>query len=135
MSEAESKLGDSSCLAVNDDSSLNPKCMTTSDWIEAQSEDKIVGDIIKLYKAKELQYLKGKETGNQEMRQFLKQRSKLFLRNGILYCKNDAQEIDHPDRITMQLVLPETFRTLALKSCHDDLGHLEVERTLDLLRD
>ena len=35
----------------------------------------------------------------------------------------------------MQLVLPESFRTQALKGCHDDLGHLGVERTLDLLRD
>ena len=42
------------------DSALNLKCMTTSDSIEAQSKDKIVGDIIKMYKAKELQ--KGKET-------------------------------------------------------------------------
>ena len=47
VSEVESKLGDSSCLAVNEDSSLNSKCMTMSDWIEAQSKDKIVGDIIK----------------------------------------------------------------------------------------
>ena len=92
-----------------------------SDWIEAQSKDKIVGDIIKMYKAKELQYQKGKETDNQEMRQFLKQRSKLFLRNGILYPKNDTQELDHPDRNTMQLVLPKSFRTQALKGCHDDL--------------
>ena len=35
----------------------------------------------------------------------------------------------------MQLVLPKTFRTQALKGCHDDFGHLGVERTLDLLRD
>ena len=106
-----------------------------SDWIEARSKDNIVGDIIKMYKAKELQYWIGKETDNQEMRQFLKQRSKLFLRNGILYHKNDTQEIECPDRNTMQLVLPESFRTQALKGCHDDLGHLGVERTLDLLRD
>ena len=64
-----------------------------------------------MYKAKELQYQKGKETDSQEMRQFLKQRSKLFLRNGILYCKNDTQKIDHPDRNSLQLVLPESFRT------------------------
>ena len=107
--------------------------MTTSDWIEAQSKDKIVGDNIKMYKAKELE--KGKETDSQEMRQFLKQRSKLFLRNGILYCKNDTKEIDCPDRNTVQLVLPESFRIQTLKGCHDDLGHLGVERTLDLLRD
>ena len=86
-----------------------------------------------MYKAKELQ--NGKETDSQEMRQFFKQRSKLFLRNGILYCKNDTQERDCPERNTMQLVLPESFRTWALKVCHDDLGHLGVERTLDLLRD
>ena len=116
-----------------DDPALNLKCMTMSDWIEAWSKDKIVVAIIKMYKVKELQ--KGKETDNQEMRQFLKQRSKLFLRNGILYCKNDTQEIDHPDRNTMQLVLPESFRTQTLKACHDDLGHLGVETTLDLLRD
>ena len=90
---------------------------------------------LKMYKAKELQYQKGKETDNQEMRQFLKQRSKLFLRNRILYCKNDSQEIDYLDRNTMQSVLPEMFRTQAFKGCHDDLGHLGVERTLDLLRD
>ena len=71
--------GNSSHPKAMDDPALNPKCMTTSDWIEAQSKDKIVGDIIKMYKAKELQ--KGKETDSQEMRQFLRQRSKLFLRN------------------------------------------------------
>ena len=134
-SEMESKLGDFSWLGDNKDPSFNLKCMTTSDWIQAQSKDKIVGDIIKMYKAKELQCHKGKETDNQEIRQFLKQRSKLFLRNGILYHKNDTQEIDHPDRNTMQLVLSVTFRTQALKGCHDDLGHLGVERSLDLLRD
>ena len=57
------------------------------------------------------------------------------MRNGILYCKNDTQETDHPDRNTMQLVLLTMFRIQALKGCHDDLGHLGIERTLDLLRD
>ena len=32
----------------------------------------------------------------------------------------------------MQLVLPESFRTQALQGCHDDLGHLGIERTIDL---
>ena len=35
----------------------------------------------------------------------------------------------------MRLVLCETFRTEALKVCHDDLGHLWIEWTLDLLKD
>ena len=32
----------------------------------------------------------------------------------------------------MQLVLPEAFRKQVLQGCHDDLGHLEVEQTIDL---
>ena len=35
----------------------------------------------------------------------------------------------------MQLVLPEAFRKQALQGCHDDLGHLRIEWTIDLLRD
>ena len=57
------------------------------------------------------------------------------MRNGILYHKNDTKESDHPDWNTMQLVLPTVLRLQALKGSHDDLGHLEIERTLDLLRD
>ena len=58
------------------------------------------------------------------MKQILKQRGKLLLMNGILYCKNDAKETDWPDRNTMQLVLPITLRMQALRGCHGDLGHL-----------
>ena len=35
----------------------------------------------------------------------------------------------------MQLILPTTFKIQAPKGCHDDLGHLGIERTLDLMRD
>ena len=58
VSETESKLGNSSCLGVNEDPSLNLRCMTMSDWIEAQSKNKFIGHIIKLYKSKGLQYWK-----------------------------------------------------------------------------
>ena len=104
-----------------------------TDWMRAQAEDKTIGKVIERYKIKELQ--KGKDTDSQEMKQFLKQRSKLLLRKGVLYCKNDTQGIDHPDRNTIQLVLPTTLRTQALKGCYNDLGYLGIERTLDLLRD
>ena len=57
------------------------------------------------------------------------------MRDGILYHKNERQEVNHPDRNTMQLVLPKAFRKQALQGCHDDLGHLGAERTIDLLRD
>ena len=56
------------------------------------------------------------------------------MRNGILYCKNDTKESKCPDWNTMQLVIPTTLRLPALKGCHDYLGHLGIERILDLLR-
>ena len=77
---------------------------------------------------------KGNETDNNEVRQFIRQQNRLFMRDGILYCKNEIQEVNHPDSNTMQLVLPEAFRNQALQGCHDILGHLRIERTIDLLR-
>ena len=35
----------------------------------------------------------------------------------------------------MQLILPMILRTQGLRGCHDDMGHLQIERTLDLLKD
>ena len=55
--------------------------------------------------------------------------------NGILYHKNNTKESECPDRKSMQLVLPTTMRIQALKGSHVDLGHLRIERNLDLLRD
>ena len=45
----------SSHLGNDQESSLNPRCMTTLDWVEAQSKDKTIGKVIHLYKSKELQ--------------------------------------------------------------------------------
>ena len=69
------------------------------------------------------------------MKQFLWQRGKLIMRNGILYCKDDTKESECPNWNTMLLVLPTTLRLQALKGCHDHLRHLGIERTLDLSRD
>ena len=57
------------------------------------------------------------------------------MRDGILYHKNEIQEAHCLDRNTMQLVLPGSYRKQALQGCHDALGNLGIERTIDLLRD
>ena len=129
MSEIESDSDSYRCS----DLSWNPNCMTTSDWVKVQAEDKVIHDLIQQYRTRELH--KGQDMDSTEMKQFLRQRGKLVMRNGILYCKNDTKESEHPDQNTMQLVLPTALILQALKGCHDDLGHLGIERTLDLLRD
>ena len=57
------------------------------------------------------------------------------MRNGILYHKNKSQEVNQPERNTMQLVLPEALWKHILQGCNDDWGHLGKEQTIDLLRD
>ncbi|KAJ8346440.1 hypothetical protein SKAU_G00278410 [Synaphobranchus kaupii] len=59
----------------------------------------------------------------------LREWNRLEVLNGILYRKRQEGAQTH-----YQLVLPESLRSLALKSLHDDMGHMGVERTLDLVR-
>lgn len=51
------------------------------------------------------------------------------MQNGILYRKRQVG-----GETQCQLVLPERFRQMVLKSLHDDMGHLGMDRTLDLAR-
>ena len=108
--------------------------MTKQDWVEAQSKDKTIGEIIHLFKTKELYCRKINETDNNERKQFITQCNRLFMRNGILYHKTEIQEVNCPDRSNMQLVLLETFRKQALQGCHDEVGHLGIEWKIDLKR-
>ena len=129
LSEIESD-SESYCQS---DPSWNPNCITTLDWVKVQAEDQVICDLIQWYGSRELH--KGKDMDSPVMKQFLWQRGKLIMRNGILYHKNNTKESECPNLNTMQLVLPTTLRIQALKGCHDSLGHSGIERTLELLRD
>lgn len=49
--------------------------------------------------------------------------------DGVLYRRRRDNE-----DLLYQLVLPEELRPMVLKSLHDDMGHMGIERTLDLVR-
>lgn len=59
----------------------------------------------------------------------LRERNRLELQDNILYRRR--QDGGH---LSFQLVLPEELRQVVLTSLHDDMGHMGVERTLDLVR-
>uniref|UniRef100_A0AAR2JKB7 Gypsy retrotransposon integrase-like protein 1 n=1 Tax=Pygocentrus nattereri TaxID=42514 RepID=A0AAR2JKB7_PYGNA len=59
----------------------------------------------------------------------LRQLSRLSLHNQILYRRR--LEGSTP---TYQLVLPEELCPVVLKSLHDDMGHMGIDRTMDLIR-
>ncbi len=60
---------------------------------------------------------------------FLREWNRLELKDGVLYRKRQVEDL-----VTYQLVLPEILRPSVLSSLHDSMGHMGVERTLDLVR-
>ena len=65
-------------------------------------------------------------------RVLLKYRKDLFLKNGLLY--QEVSSKNHPGPIS-QFVLPKSFIHHVILSCHDDNGHLGMERTLGLMQE
>lgn len=57
--------------------------------------------------------------------------NKLQLRDGLLYRVKQTVTGEE----VKQLVLPERFRNMVLRSLHDECGHLGIERTSELLKD
>jgi hypothetical protein len=67
-----------------------------------------------------------------ELKQLVRQRKKLVLIRGVLYRKSIPKQTE---RAHFQLVLPQKYQVVAMKGCHDDVGHLGLDRANDLLRD
>lgn len=59
----------------------------------------------------------------------LRELNRLELQDDILYRRRHEGE-----QVSFQLVLPEKLRSVVLTSLHDDMGHMGIERTLDLVR-
>lgn len=91
-----------------------------------QRADPTIGVVIQLY-----------ETGNSaltdikspELLLMLKEMSRFEMRDGVLFRKRT-----NGNKTTYQLVLPQTLRLPVLHSLHDEMGHLGIERTLELVR-
>ncbi|KAJ0039446.1 hypothetical protein NL108_014130 [Boleophthalmus pectinirostris] len=64
-----------------------------------------------------------------ELPLLLRELNRLELQNGVLYRKRQTGS-----DLSFQLVLPEELRPIALQSLHHDMGHLGVDRTIDLVR-
>lgn len=71
----------------------------------------------------------GRKSQSPTMAMWMREWNKLEIKNGVLYRKRLDQ-----GRALGQLVLPKDLREMVLTSLHDDMGHLGLERTLDLLR-
>ena len=99
--------------------------ISKKEWAQRQSDDQEVGMLRKLVEQSSLSVPQG-------LRRWKKYRRQLVVREGVLYRGVRDRE---GDRQVWQLVLPKRFRAEALRRCHDEMGHLGGERTVQLLRE
>lgn len=104
--------------------------MGSIDWVKAQGEDKSISRVLDYLhlRRKPNKLERGKES--HVTLSILREWDKLCLYDNILY--RERRESD--GRTVRQLVLPEAYHGTVLKYIHDDMGHLGIERVLDLAR-
>ena len=106
--------------------------MTLDDWHQAQEADPALATIMERLKAGALDQDWCKQANSPKLNSYKRERNNLILQKGILYRRTRPRESDEG---LLQLVLPPAYREVALKGCHDEVGHLGLERMLDLMRD
>ena len=105
--------------------------MTKVQWRTEQQEDPEIGPVLQLVLTnKHLQY-KFRKEDNSGSKIILRFRDNLKLVDGLLYRK-----WVYKDEITyLQFVLPCEFRKRTVIACHDQFGHLGIDKTLILLQE
>ena len=95
-------------------------------------DDMDVGKVTQLLKSNKLNTYVAQEMDSSGMRVLLKCRKNLFLNNRLLYWNVTLKNHLEP---VAQFVLPKRFICKVILACHDDNGHLGMERTLGLLQE
>ena len=65
-----------------------------------------------------------------KVKQYLRQKGQLCLQGGVLYWYGSQARQDHNE---LQLVVPPLYRLEAMCGTHDDVGHLDLGRMLNIL--
>ena len=110
---------------------LGPK-ITNEDWQKEQASDPHIGRVLKLMKQDKIMSYESARNDPSGLRVYLKFRKDLVLKNKLLYQK---VKLKGHDTSVFQFVLPHSFRNHTLTTLHDDMGHLEMDRTLGLVQD
>lgn len=101
--------------------------MSKSELIRAQKDDSEIGPAIQAVVQKKWP---DSIKSSPELVLLKHEADKLMLKEGLLHRLSKRPSGEE----FTQLVLPKEFREAVLMSLHDDLGHLGIERTADLLR-
>ena len=109
----------------------SPK-LTHSNWIKEQSKDSHINHIVQLLKSNQLKKYVAREMDSTAYESFWKYWKDLFLRKWTTVLEVVLKNHQGP---ISQFVLPKSFIYKVILACHDDNGHLGMERTLGLLQE
>ena len=105
--------------------------LTKVQWRLEQSSDPEIGPIVKLIRAGTLlQYRVGK-SDNSGSKVLLHFRDNLRMIDGLLY----RRWVYKNEMTYLQFVMPVAFRKKTILACHDQFGHLGMDKTLVLLQE
>ena len=107
-----------------------PQKMSQESWKQEQKAEPEIAQILELIFLRELFIYKVSPKESPALKTMLRHRQQFVDRNGLLYkkCKNQVQDLH-----MTQFVLPKKFRIQAMQVCHNEIGHLGIERSLALL--
>ena len=94
--------------------------------VEAQRVDPAIGLVIRLKEAHETITDQMKQGVNGTAKKMMHEWKNLQIEEGLLYRKTSQRR---------QFVLPAQFKSMVLHQLHNDMGHVGVERVLNLVRD
>ena len=101
---------------------------TKDDWKIEQENDPIIGPVIEAMKNKS-----SNTSGfSDESKRLFRNRSRLLFRCGLLYRKVFDGQLQENK---FQFILPKPYWKRSMEACHDNMGHLGIERTTSLLKD
>ena len=106
--------------------------MTLDDWHQVQEVDPVLGIIVKRLREGTLEQNWSKKTDSPKLSQYRREWNNLVVQKGVLYRQARPRE---SEETILQLVLPTAQREVALRGCHDEVGHLGLECMLDLMHD
>ena len=106
--------------------------LTKAQWREEQGTDPYMSKIVDLIRTKKIASYECQKTDPNDLKGLMRQRKDLFLENGLLYHKAHFKTTN---KLIHQFVMPVQFRRCTVMVCHDDYGHLGMDRVLILLQE
>ena len=105
--------------------------MTKTQWQKEQLKDPEIGPVLRLVLEKRHLQYKVRPVDEPGTKIILRFKDNLKLVEGLLYRK----WLYKNEMVYLQFVLPESYRKKTVIACHDEFGHLGMDKTLVLLQE